>query len=118
VADVPAATYAPGQPPFAVSPDGVFITFDPPPTDTVLLTGWIRPQRSITSVPDFLFDEHLGVIRAGVLARLQAMGGKPWTDLQDTQRNEALYTARTHLHATNAARGRSRAPLRTRATLI
>lgn len=49
--------------------------------DAVAVTAALRPTRASTSGPDFLYTDYLETVTTGALAKLLAMGNKPWTDL-------------------------------------
>lgn len=47
----------------------------------ISITAALRPTRASTSGPDLLYTDYLDAICTGALAKLLAMGNKPWTDL-------------------------------------
>ena len=102
------------QVPFVLSMDYTQVTFERAPTQTVLLTGWIRPSRAMTAYPDFLLSDHLEGIRKGTLARMLAMRGKPWSDDARAAAFEQDYQTVLGVRSTIASRGNVRGPIRSR----
>ena len=50
--------------------------------DAIAVTATLRPTRASTEGPDLLYTDYLETICTGALAKLLAMGNKPWSDLQ------------------------------------
>ena len=50
-------------------------------SDAIAVTAALRPTRSSVSGPDLLYTDYVETICTGALAKLLAMGNKPWTDL-------------------------------------
>jgi hypothetical protein len=106
------------RPPFTIGRDGTEIELTEQPTGTIGGIVAIRPSLVATTLPDVLQTEHLAAIRAGVLARLMLMGDKPWTDRITGIEYRNAYEARINFSAQHAARGNTKALLRTRPTQI
>jgi len=66
-----------------------------------------------TQVPNFLVTRHHDTIAAGVKANLMAMGKKPWTDRDMSQKYAADYEGGVSKAAWRQALGRTRMPART-----
>lgn len=102
------------DPPFVVNADGDQITFDDQPSGAIVLEGSMRPALNSTTLPDFLLNDQLEAMRAGVLSRLMAMGKKHWTDRDGAAFYAGEYARRTNFAASKAAGGNTRRPLRVR----
>ncbi len=115
-----APKYTVGHPPFTLSDTMLEITLltDEIPTAAVVggleVYGSMRPKTTATSLPDFFLTEHAEVLRMGVLSRLMRMVKKPWSDAGQAQQYASQYQSLLQFAATNAQRGNTRAPLRTR----
>ena len=59
-----------------------FISLYPVPDDVYTYNVWatLRPKKTATSGPDFLYDDWLEPIAHGAKARLKAMSNRPWAD--------------------------------------
>jgi hypothetical protein len=110
--------YQAHEPPFQLDADALVVTFDDVPTDTVQLTAALRPSMTATKLPDVLLTRHVDLLRKGVLARLKAMSGKPWTDLVGAALYQHQWDAAINQAASDSYRGNTRAQLRTRKTVI
>lgn len=108
------------RPPFVMSDDMRELTLLEDlltPTDNaegLVLTVTLRPADDADELPDLLFTEHRRHLRAGVLSRLMAMGGKPWTNLSLAGVYLDTWESATQYAASNATRGNTRARLATR----
>ena len=106
------------RPPFSMNVSGTQIRLQEQPAGAIDLAVVLSPTRAATTLPDYLYDVHSEAIRAGVLARLMVMGGKPWTNERLGQWYEQRWTSMLNFAAHDAAVGFTRARLRTRKTGI
>lgn len=106
------------RPPFTLSENHGEITFTEQPAGEISGVLAMRPSLTATNLPDVLYTEFLPAIKAGVLAQLLLMGGKPWTDRDMGAYYSGQYENHIGYAAQDAARGRTRALMRTRKTLI
>lgn len=106
--------YPAERPPFSINSDGDQITLEEQPDGDIVVSGSMRPSLAATTLPDLLLNEYLEAIRAGTLARLQVIPGKPWTNAQLGMFNAGEYQRLCNSAANRAATGNTRRPLRTR----
>ncbi len=59
----------------------------------IAITAALRPTRASASGPDLLYTDYLETICTGALAKLLAMGNKPWTDLVIAADKRSLFRA-------------------------
>ena len=115
-----APKYANEDPPFKVSDDRVSLALidDEIPTadaaDALLVHGAMKPKQGATALPDLFLATYSEALRTGVLTRLMRMAKKPWSDQSLAVAYQADYDRYLNLAATQAQRGNTRAPLRTR----
>lgn len=83
-------------------------------TDGLVVFGSMRPKTTATVLPDFFLDEHAEAMRMGMLSRLMVMNKKPWSAPAQAMDYRSKYQSLLQFAATNAQRGNTRAPLRTR----
>lgn len=110
--------YQADEPPFTVNDVGDEITLTDQPAANIVLIASLRPSLAAVSLPNFLLTDQLEAMRAGVLSRLMLMGNKPWTDRDLGTNYRQAYDAALNFGALKAARGNTRALLRTRPTKI
>lgn len=58
---------------------------------TVRLAAVLRPSRTGTSVPDWIFEMWADIIVAGAVARIAAIPRKDWSDAAQAEENRARY---------------------------
>lgn len=77
---------------FEYVPAGTF-KMDPAPAAvySLVVEAVMRPKKAATSIDTRLADECDQAIEFGVLARLKAIGGMPWTDPGGVVKNEGAY---------------------------
>lgn len=105
-----------GEPPFTLDTQATEITLDEEPTGDIEGIVAMRPSFTATTLPDVMQSDYLEAMRAGVLSRLMAMGGKPWTDRSMSAFYEDRWQRALNFHASRSARGNTRGPLRSRLT--
>lgn len=119
--DVPRfARFMAHQPPFAVDLDRSSITFTTRPDGPAEMLVAATPAYAAAQLPDFLLLDlqHQRAIVHGVLSRLKAMGGKPWTDLSMAAYHDSEWSAGKNLAGVRAAKGNAGGLLRTTRTTI
>lgn len=88
------------------------------PTASVALgldvTGSLMPKYNAMQLPDLFKSQHREALRVGTLARLMAMGKKPWTDRDMALDHRNTFTSLAVHAAYQAAAGNTRKPLRAR----
>lgn len=110
--------YVRNKPPFTLTPDLAQLTLmtDEVPTASttggLVLTGCMRPTITATSLPDFLRNQYSEALRHGTLARLMAMGKKPWTNLTLAAVYQQAYMQESNFSAYQAQVGNTRKHLR------
>jgi hypothetical protein len=104
--------FLPHHPPFTLDSQATEITLRDVPTGAIEGVVAMRPSFTATTLPDLMQSDYLEALRAGVLARLMAMGGKPWSDRTMAATYEDRWQREVGFHATRSARGNTRAPLR------
>lgn len=106
--------------PFSLSDDLLTLTLigdeTPAASQADGITGRcsMKPKQGATALPDLLWLVHSDAIRAGVLADLMLMAGKPWSAGPQGLMYRGDYHAAIQHAAMNAQRGNTRARLRTR----
>lgn len=108
------ARFPPDRPPFEFDAAREMVTFSEEPTGDLEFSGSMRPKLTATTLPTILRERHMETLRFGTLSRLMAMGNKDWTDRDLAEFYGQQYNAALNFDATQAARGNTRAPLRTR----
>lgn len=96
------------------SPDVITLAGLPEEAGTLKLVLALVPTRASTGIDQSIHEQHLDAITHGAAARLMAMPKKPWSDP-----NMAAYHAGEFANVitgtkVSAARGNTRAPIRTR----
>lgn len=71
----------------------------------------LKPTRASTEVEDVVFEDYAEVIAAGALARLQMSPGKPYTDINQSGANRALFLQGINLARSRATHGNVRSSL-------
>lgn len=108
------------SPPFELNGDGTQLTFieDETPAeasaDGLVIHAALKPKFGATFLPDLLLTVHLEAFRKAVLSRLMLMPKKPWSNPELAMHYDSQAAGLAALSATNARRGNTRAPLRTR----
>jgi hypothetical protein len=105
--------YLAGQPPFGLNAAMDTIKLTEQPAGQILIDAQLRPALSATTLPDLLMTQHLETVRMGVLSRLMAMGGKPWSNGPLAGVYVSQYMSALNHGAANAGNGNTRAPMRT-----
>ncbi len=97
-------------------PEEGTITIDPVPiaADVVTLLAALKPARSATSLPNFLYERWVEAIAAGAKFRLLRMPDQPWTDADTAIFYQNDFNQRISVAANRAARANTRMPLRSR----
>lgn len=72
----------------------------------------VKPSRSATELPDWLFEEYVDVIASGAIAVLKGNQGLPCFDAQAAMIHAELAGAGTRKAMTRIAKGLTRAPQR------
>lgn len=83
-------------------------------TGGLVVTGSLKPRFDAAALPDLFKSEHREALRVGTLARLMAMGKKPWTDREMALDHRNTYERLVAHAAYQAATGNTRKPLRVR----
>lgn len=81
-------------------------------TDGLWIRACYRPARSATAVPDFLFEQYAKVIGHGAAARMLETDGRPYGNPKMSVFHAEQFERGIHKALTDAARGFTRAPLR------
>lgn len=110
--------------PFTVNAEGTEITLiedeipDADSEDGMEIHAALKPRFGATHLPDLLLTEQLEGFRKFTLARLMTMAGKPWSNPELARQYASEADQKIQLAATLARRGNSRAPLRTRNSIL
>lgn len=95
--------------------DSETISLIPIPDESLLSSLTLRvalaPLRSSTSCADFLFEQWVEAIAAGAITKLQTSAGKPYSNPQAAQLNQARYVMGVNAARQNAVRGYTRSSL-------
>lgn len=115
-----APKYRRNDPPFTMNPENTEFTLisDELPgadgSDNIALIAALKPSFTATTLPDLLKFELLEGLRAGTLARLMRMGGKPWTDRELASFYALEYGRLCGMVASHAQGGNTKQRLRVR----
>ena len=77
------------------------------------MTLALQPRLASTTFPDWIYTQFGDSLSAGALARLQRVPKKPWSDPTLAERNKRLFDNAVAAATGAAARGLTRAPIRT-----
>lgn len=116
--DIVVPRFPPHKPPFTLDYNTDLLTLREQPAGDIVLVGSMKPTLAVTVLPDLLLNTHLEAMRTGVLSRLMRMGSKPWSNPELSEFYRTEYEAAINSAALIAARGHTRAPLRTTASRI
>jgi hypothetical protein len=78
----------------------------------LVLSMALKPSRAATGIDSELFEQYMEVIAAGAKYRLMIMQKKPWSDPSRAGVQQVVFN--NGIAAANLAKGRSRAPIRTK----
>lgn len=80
----------------------------------LLVTVCLKPTLAATTVPDFLYNQHLETIRLGVLAYLFDIDGMPWSNPQKAIKRRLEFRAKMNSAKWLKVTGATKRPLRVR----
>jgi hypothetical protein len=103
------------SPKYFIQKDPVTMSLLPIPDATlasaVTLRVSLAPLRTSVACEDFLFEQWVEPIAAGAVAKLQTSAGKPYSNPQAAQINQARYMAGVNAARQKATRGYTRSSL-------
>ncbi|MBB3010627.1 phage adaptor protein [Cupriavidus alkaliphilus] len=106
-----------GRPMYFLTDDPAQIILAPVP-DTKIMGGLVvtvalQPTRGSTGFPTWIWSRYFDGLAAGAKARLMAMPGKPWTNLQQALLYRAQFQSAMASAKVESQKSLSRGPLRT-----
>lgn len=116
--------YRVDEPPFDLNADLTQITLQPDEVPTADAVDWLlisvalTPTLDAAAVPEFLLTQYRDTLRAGTLARLMAMGRKPWTDRELSSFYRSEWESAKNFAAYQAQVGNTRRVLRVKKSTV
>lgn len=104
-----------GKPTFFFQPTPELISLASVPDGTYTVSGIVAlcPTRKAGGIERFIYEQYLDVIASGAKARLMMMPGVPWSNPELAAFHDAQFNTGVAAGNVEAARGFSRAPIRT-----
>lgn len=100
---------------YALSPTQYSVYPTPSADGTVAIRAAIKPGALSTGIPDEYFSQHVEAIAWGAMARMLAVSGKPWTDLNAASNYASQFITKASEAQSKALKSYGKARTRARA---